>query len=124
MKIIGHLYWNQVTNLKVEEDHVKIQRGVQQGLLSHLIFNLSSERNFKKAIDAMIKGILIQGHRLNSLRYAENTIGFAFLWKIEKYLELMNTIKARRLGKIFGRRGPGRHRISCLKNLRTWFDKK
>lgn len=59
-------------------------------------------------------------------------------------LELMNTIKAHKLDylghimrkeeryglvqtileqKIFGRRGPGRSRISRLKNLRTWLNK-
>jgi len=26
-------------------------------------------------------------------------------------------------GKVFGKRGPGRKRISWLKNLRTWYSK-
>jgi len=26
-------------------------------------------------------------------------------------------------GKVFGKRGPGRRRISWLKNLRTWYSK-
>lgn len=66
------------------------------------------------------------------------------LRRMGKEMEVLNTIKCRKLeylghimrhpekyhllqlilqGKIQGRRGPGRRRISWLKNLRTWFGK-
>lgn len=81
LRIIGNLYWNQVANLRVEGEHtdyVKIKRGVRQGcILSPLIFNLYSERIFNEALDGMNKGILINGLRLNNIRYADDTIVFA-----------------------------------------------
>lgn len=81
LRIIGNLYWNQVANLRVEGEHtdyVKIKRGVRQGcILSPLIFNLYSERIFSEALDGLEKGILINGHRMNNIRYADDTIVFA-----------------------------------------------
>ncbi|GJQ78502.1 hypothetical protein Trydic_g11617 [Trypoxylus dichotomus] len=68
---------------------------------------------------------------------------FEVLRAMKKDLELMNTIKPRKLeylghimrneerygllqtvlqGKIYARRRPRRHRISWLKNFRTWFN--
>lgn len=64
------------------------------------------------------------------------------LERMEKEKEIMNSVKRRKLeylghimrnekrygllqlilqGKVYGKRGPGRRRISWLKNLRTWF---
>uniref|UniRef100_A0A8D8SH15 Craniofacial development protein 2 n=1 Tax=Cacopsylla melanoneura TaxID=428564 RepID=A0A8D8SH15_9HEMI len=81
LRIIGNLYWNQTANLRTEGEHtenVKIMRGVRQGcVISPLIFNLYSERIFCEALDEMEKGILLNGLRLNNIRYADDTIVFA-----------------------------------------------
>lgn len=81
LRIIGNLYWNQIANLRVEGEHtdyVEIKRGVRQGcILSPLIFNLYSERIFSEALYGVDKGILINGHRLNNIKYADDTVVFA-----------------------------------------------
>lgn len=65
--VIRNLYWNQVANLRVDGEHNDYVK----------IFNLYSERILNEALDGMNKGILINGLRLNNIRYADDTIVFA-----------------------------------------------
>ena len=59
-------------------DTIEIRRGVRQGcILSPLIFNLYSEYIFREALDEIDEGILLNGERINNIRYADDTVIFA-----------------------------------------------
>lgn len=64
--------------LKDGSNVIEIQCGVRQGcILSPLLFNLYSEQIFKEALEELDAGILVNGERLNNLRYADDTVAFA-----------------------------------------------
>ena len=75
IRIISNLYWNQTACVRLDGDRteqVKILRGVRQGcVLSPLIFNLYSERIFSEALNEIEEGIMLNGDRLNNIRYAD-----------------------------------------------------
>ncbi|KAL1446308.1 hypothetical protein WDU94_012325 [Cyamophila willieti] len=81
LKIIINLYWEQRAKMRVDletTEAIKIKRGVRQGcILSPLIFNIYSEQIFKEALEEEEDGILINGERINNIRYADDTIVFA-----------------------------------------------
>lgn len=82
LRIIRNLYWNQTATVKInveeQTNELNILRGVRQGcILSPLIFNLYSEEVFKEAFDGADMGILLNGERLNNIRYADDTVIFA-----------------------------------------------
>lgn len=81
LRIIVNLYWNQSACVNVEgerTDEVKIRRGVRQGcVLSPLLFNVYSERIFREALEGAEMGIMVNGERLNNIRYADDTVMFA-----------------------------------------------
>lgn len=59
-------------------DEVRIRREVRQGcILSFLLFNIYSERIFKEAVEGCEMGIMVNGERLNNIRYADDTVMFA-----------------------------------------------
>lgn len=95
-RIITNLYWNQTASVRVDGDHtetVKILRGVRQGcVLSPLLFNIYSEYIFREAIDNAQEGILLNGQRLNNIRYADDTVVFAD--SMEDLKQLMDRITA------------------------------
>lgn len=80
-RIITNLYWNQVAHVRVEGDvseELEIRRGVRQGcVLSPLLFNVYSEKIFEEALYELDEGILVNGERLNNIRYADDTVVFA-----------------------------------------------
>ena len=81
IRIINNLYCDQTAVIRVGDqltEEVKIQRGVRQGcVLSPLLFNVYSEEIIKQALGDIDEGILINGKRLNNIRYADDTIIFA-----------------------------------------------
>ena len=74
--VIVHLYWQQITRIRNRSDltePVKIKRGVRQGcVLSPVMFNLYTEHIFRKTNH--IPGVEINGHNINNLRYADDTV--------------------------------------------------
>uniref|UniRef100_A0A8D8VWR7 Uncharacterized protein n=1 Tax=Cacopsylla melanoneura TaxID=428564 RepID=A0A8D8VWR7_9HEMI len=81
--------------------------------------------------------------RILKISWMDKVSNVRVLQKLDKEKEIMLTVKSRKLeylghiirnetkyellksilqGKVFGKRGVGRRRISWLKNLRTWFD--
>ena len=74
--VIAHLYWQQITQSRNGSDltePVKIKRGVRQGcVLSPVTFNLYTEHIFRKTNH--IPGVKINGHNINNLRYADDTV--------------------------------------------------
>lgn len=72
-----NLDWNQTACMRLDgeqTDQAKILRGVRQGcILSPLIFNMYSERIFNDALDGVEEGILLNGVRVNNIRYADDT---------------------------------------------------
>lgn len=80
--------------------------------------------------------------RILKISYVDHVTNIEVLQRMTKEKEVLNLVKQRKLeylghvmrneekyrvlqlvmqGKVFGRRGPGRRRISWLKNLRQWF---
>lgn len=80
-RIIKNIYYNQTANIKVDNqltEAISIERGVRQGcILSPMLFNVYSERIFKQALEEYDEGILINGERLNNIRYADDAVVFA-----------------------------------------------
>ena len=79
VRIISNLYWNQTACLRMygdQREQVKILRGVRHAL-SPLIFNLYSERIFREALNGIEEGIMLNGVRLNNIRYADDTMVIA-----------------------------------------------
>lgn len=78
LEIISRLYWDQSAYVSVEgekSDAIKIARGVRQGcVLSPLLFNVYSEYIFREALEDVDEGILLNGKRLNNIRYADDTV--------------------------------------------------
>ena len=74
--VIAQLYWQQITRIRKGSDltePVKIKRGVRQGcVLSPVMFNLYTEHIFRKTNH--IPGVNINGHNINNLRYADDTV--------------------------------------------------
>ena len=77
--LIAHLYWQQITRIRNGtdvSDPVKIKRGVRQGcVLSPSIFYFYTEFIFRET--EHIPGLNVNGHNINSLRYADDTVLFA-----------------------------------------------
>ncbi|RZF39012.1 hypothetical protein LSTR_LSTR014708 [Laodelphax striatellus] len=80
IRIIVNLYWNQTATMRLdigETEELEIVRGVRQGcLLSPLLFNVYSEHILREALDERDEGILINGERINNIRYADDTVIF------------------------------------------------
>lgn len=96
LRIIQNLYWNQTATIKINAgdettEAVNILRGVRQGcIISPLIFNLYSEEIFKEALENCESGVLLNGERLNNIRYADDTVIFAD--SIESLQQLMDGV--------------------------------
>uniref|UniRef100_A0A8D8PQH9 Craniofacial development protein 2 n=1 Tax=Cacopsylla melanoneura TaxID=428564 RepID=A0A8D8PQH9_9HEMI len=81
LRIIRYLYWNQVASVKLEDHNtgdIQIMRGVRQGcVLSPVIFNVYSEFIFREALQNTEAGILLNGKKINNIRYADDTVIFS-----------------------------------------------
>lgn len=81
VRVIVNHYWNQEATVKLQGEStepIRILRGVRQGcILSPLFFNIYSEFIFREAIENSEMGILLNGQRLNNIRYADDTVIFA-----------------------------------------------
>lgn len=90
VRIIANLYWKQTTSVLVdgkESQTLSIKRGVRQGcILSPLLFNVYSERIFRKALYDKQEGIIVNGEVINNLRYADDTV---LLASSQKDLQLL-----------------------------------
>lgn len=49
-------------------------RGIREGSISPLIFNVYSEYIFQKALDKINEGILLNGERINNIGYTDDMI--------------------------------------------------
>uniref|UniRef100_A0A8D8SMX4 Craniofacial development protein 2 n=1 Tax=Cacopsylla melanoneura TaxID=428564 RepID=A0A8D8SMX4_9HEMI len=102
LKIIANLYWNQVSSVKLEGENtnnVQILRGVRQGcVLSPVIFNVYSEHILKEALQDMEAGILLNGERINNIRYADDTVIFADSFESLQNLMDRVTLYSRKYG--------------------------
>lgn len=78
VRIIQNLYWNQTATVRVEgedTEEVAVCRGVRQGcILSPLLFNIYSEVIIAEALEDQDLGVVINGHRINNIRYADDTV--------------------------------------------------
>ncbi|RVE51364.1 hypothetical protein evm_003919 [Chilo suppressalis] len=78
IRIIKNLYWNQRATVRIEgeeTEEVEIKRGVRQGCsLSPTLFNLYSEAIMAEALEDLDCGVIINGRRINNLRYADDTV--------------------------------------------------
>ena len=78
LRIIRHLYWNQIAEVRVEgsmSEGASIRRGVPQGcVLSPLLFNLYAEAIFEEALTEADGGIKINGIGVNNIRYADDSL--------------------------------------------------
>ena len=78
IRIIKNLYWNQTAVLKFENEltpEIPIRRGVRKGcILSPILFNIYSEIIFRKSLEDEEIGIQVNGHWINKIRYAGDTI--------------------------------------------------
>uniref|UniRef100_A0A8D8Q762 Craniofacial development protein 2 n=1 Tax=Cacopsylla melanoneura TaxID=428564 RepID=A0A8D8Q762_9HEMI len=98
LRIIRNLYWNQTATIKLSNEdkteEVNILRGVRQGcIISPLLFNLYSEEIFKEALYEGDEGILLNGERLNNIRYADDTVIFAdSLEGLQSLITKVNTV--------------------------------
>ena len=86
------MYWQQTAAVRVDNeigDFQKIKKGVRQGcMLSPDLFSLYSE-HIMRHIEGL-SGIMIGGHMINNLRYADDTVIMA---TIEQDLQtLLNII--------------------------------
>uniref|UniRef100_A0A0A9XCE7 Retrovirus-related Pol polyprotein LINE-1 n=1 Tax=Lygus hesperus TaxID=30085 RepID=A0A0A9XCE7_LYGHE len=78
IRIIHNLYWKQVAEVRAGDivtPKLSIQRGVRQGcLLSPLLFNLYADRIFKEAVEDLDVGVRVNGERITSIKYADDTV--------------------------------------------------
>lgn len=94
LQIIKNLYWNQKAQIRHKgelSDEIEIQRGVRQGcVLSPLLFNIYSEEIFNKTLYDSTKGILVNGIRINNIRFADDAVVFAD--SLEDLQSMMNDL--------------------------------
>jgi len=76
LRILQNLYWEQEAALRVENEYSEFKpicRGVRQGcVLSPDLFNIYSEMILRKISD--YDGVKVNGHNINNLRYADDTV--------------------------------------------------
>jgi hypothetical protein len=101
-RIIQNLYWNQSATIRTNfggepTEMIQILRGVRQGcILSPILFNLYSEEIFSEALEKCEHGILLNGERLNNIRYANDTVIFAdSLNSLQQLINKVNEVSER-----------------------------
>lgn len=99
LTIIKNLYWQQKARVQVDytlSEEINIMRGVRQGcILSPLLFNIYAEAIFTEALDNMGEGIVVNGHPINNLRYADDTILLASSFNdLQRLLQRVDSVSA------------------------------
>ena len=88
LRVLRNLYWEQTACMRVGNDmssYTNIRRGVRQGcVLSPDLFNFYGEIIFRDITS--LQGILVGGHNINNLRYADDS---TLLAESEKELQKM-----------------------------------
>ena len=99
IRFLLNLYWDQTTAIRIEGNvgrFVTIQSGVCQGcVFSPDHFNIYSEHALRKVED--IRGIVIGGHNINNIRYADNTALIAE--SEEKSQQFLSSVQEESLNK-------------------------
>ena len=76
LRVVRNIYWEQTAAIKIDNEispFIKVKRGVRQGcVFSPDLFNLYSENILREIQDQA--GILIGGHNLNNIRYADDIV--------------------------------------------------
>ena len=92
IRLVRNLYWDQSAAIRYQNElgnFASIKRGVRQGcVLSPDLFNLYSE-NIMRHIEG-VGGLIIGGHTLNNLRYADDIVLIA--QSKEKLQEMLDII--------------------------------
>ncbi|XP_068081869.1 uncharacterized protein [Anabrus simplex] len=97
IRIIANLYWGQKAAVKIEEtlsEEIDIRRGIRQGcVLSPLLYNIYSEAILAEAVEEPSTiVIIINGERLNNVRYADDTVLLADnVEDLQLFLDKVNT---------------------------------
>src|SRR5437899_9715171 len=93
IRLVRNLYWDQSAVIRYQNElgnFASIKRGVRQGcVLSPDLFNLYSE-NIMRHIEG-VGGLIIGGHTLNNLRYADDIVLIAqSKEKLQETLDIIN----------------------------------
>ena len=92
LRIVRNLYWEQTACMRIDNDlseYTRIERGVRQGcVFSPDLFNLYSEMILKELVD--LPGLVVGGHNINNIRYADDTVLIAN--SEEKLKELLEKV--------------------------------
>ena len=76
LRIISKMYWEQLAAVRVHDEissYKPVKRGVRQGcVLSPELFSIYSEMIMRNIVG--LKGTAINGHNINNLRYADDTV--------------------------------------------------
>lgn len=99
LAIIRNLYWQQRARVRVDQElteEIDIMRGVRQGcILSPQLFNIYAEAIFAEALENAEEGIVVNGHSLNNIRYADDTILLASNFDdLQSLLQRVDSISA------------------------------
>lgn len=96
VRIIENLYWRQKAAVRLNgklTEESQILRGVRQGcILSPLLFNIYSDKIFKRATQEQEMGVQINGEYINTIRYADDTVILSD--KLEDLQHLLNCVNA------------------------------
>ena len=92
LRIVRNLYWEQTACMRIDNDlseYTRIERGVRQGcVFSPDLFNLYSEMILRELED--LPGLVVGGHNINNIRYADDTVLIAD--SEEKFKELLDKV--------------------------------
>ena len=76
LRVVRNIYWEQTAAIKIDNEispFIKVKRGVRHGcVFSPDLFNLYSENILREIQDQA--GILIGGHNLNNVGYADDIV--------------------------------------------------
>ena len=92
LRIFRNLYWEQTACMRIDNDlseYTRIERGVRQGcVFSPDLSNLYSEMILRELED--LPGLVVGGHNINNIRYADDTVLIAD--SEEKLKELLDKV--------------------------------
>ena len=74
--VLRNLYTNQESTVRSEYDetsNIPIGKGVRQGCIISMLFNIYEERIMRDILEKWDKGISIGGWKVTNLRYSDDT---------------------------------------------------